>query len=448
MSMKKTLLTVAAIASMMTAAAEGYQINTLSAKQGGMAHTGVALKLGSESMYFNPAGMAFMDQAFDASASINGVSATAKVDHKGETFETDNKVSTPIFVNAGFSIYDNLKAGVSFYTPYGSGINWGENWAGAILNQQVKLAVYTIQPTLSWRITPKLSVGAGLCMSWGTVDLSKGLVNPSTLDVMLQAMGIQYAFGSTMPASINLKGTSEYGWGFNVGAMYDISDRVTVGASFRSKMNMRVKKGEASLSYANEIARQVLQGELDVIDKANFKAEMPMPAVLTFGVGYKPLDKLTLAFDAQLTFWSAYKQLDIEFLDEKVAAYDQSLVKDYKNSWAFRLGAQYGLTNRFDIRGGLILDLSPVNKNHYNPETPGMTKIEPSLGLSFRPVKGLSIDLSVLYVAGLGCDGAKGDYVDLLAAKMQNPVIPVNRVFEADYRVHAVVPSLGISYSF
>lgn len=446
--MKKTLLTVAAIASMMTAAAEGYQINTLSAKQGGMAHTGVALKLGSESMYFNPAGMAFMDQAFDASASINGVSATAKADHKGETFETDNKVSTPIFVNAGFSIYDNLKAGVSFYTPYGSGINWGENWAGAILNQQVKLAVYTIQPTLSWRITPKLSVGAGLCMSWGTVDLSKGLVNPSTLDVMLQAMGIQYAFGSTMPASINLKGTSEYGWGFNVGAMYDISDRVTVGASFRSKMNMRVKKGEASLSYANEIARQVLQGELDVIDKANFKAEMPMPAVLTFGVGYKPLDKLTLAFDAQLTFWSAYKQLDIEFLDEKVAAYDQSLVKDYKNSWAFRLGAQYGLTNRFDIRGGLILDLSPVNKNHYNPETPGMTKIEPSLGLSFRPVKGLSIDLSVLYVAGLGCDGAKGDYVDLLAAKMQNPAIPVNRVFEADYRVHAVVPSLGISYSF
>ena len=163
--MKKTLLTVAAIASMMTAAAEGYQINTLSAKQGGMAHTGVALKLGSESMYFNPAGMAFMDQAFDASASINGVSATAKADHKGETFETDNKVSTPIFVNAGFSIYDNLKAGVSFYTPYGSGINWGENWAGAILNQQVKLAVYTIQPTLSWRITPKLSVGAGLCMS-------------------------------------------------------------------------------------------------------------------------------------------------------------------------------------------------------------------------------------------------------------------------------------------
>lgn len=448
MSMKKTLLTLVAAASAMTCAAEGYQINTLSAKQGGMAHTGVALKLGSESMYFNPAGMAFMAQTFDASASINGVSATAKARYDGKWYETDNKVSTPVFVNAGFSIYDNLKAGVSFYTPYGSGINWGENWAGAMLNQQVKLAVYTIQPTFSWRVTSKFSLGAGLCMSWGTVDLSKGLVNPSTLDLMLKAMGSDYAFGTTMPASVNLKGTSEYGWGFNVGAMYDITDRLTVGASFRSKINMKVEKGEARLNYANEIARQVLQQELDVINMANFKAEMPMPAVLSFGAGYRPIDRLTLAFDAQLTFWSAYKKLNIEFLDDKVSAYNQSLTKDYKNSWAFRLGAQYGLTDRFDVRGGVILDLTPVNNNHYNPETPGMTKIEPSVGLSFRPVKGLSIDLSVLYVAGLGRDGAKCGYIDLLAAKLQNPAIPVNRTFQADYRVHAVVPSLGISYSF
>lgn len=446
--MKKTLLTLAVIASGLTAAAEGYQVNTLSAKQGGMAHTGVALKLGSESMYFNPAGMGFMDDAFDASASINGVSATAKAKYAGQWYETDNKVSTPMMVGAGFSIYDNLKAGVTFYTPYGSGINWGENWAGAILNQKVKLVAYTIQPTFSWRITPKLSVGAGLCMSWGTVDLNKGLVNPTTLDAMLQMMGIQYTFGSTMPASVNLKGTSQYAWGVNVGAMYDINDKWTVGASYRSKMIMKVTKGEAQISYANEIARQVLQAELDVINMADFKAEMPMPAVLSMGVGYKPIDRLTLAFDAQLTFWNAYKTLDIQFLDPKVSAYDQKLVKDYKNSWAFRLGAQYGITRRLDLRAGMILDFTPVNDNHYNPETPGMTKIEPSVGLSFRPVKGLSFDLSLLYVAGLGRDGAKCEYIDLLAAKLQNPAIPAMRTFEADYRVHAVVPSLGISYTF
>lgn len=36
--------------------AEGYQVNTLSARQMGMGHTGTGMKLGAESQFFNPAG--------------------------------------------------------------------------------------------------------------------------------------------------------------------------------------------------------------------------------------------------------------------------------------------------------------------------------------------------------------------------------------------------------
>lgn len=98
------------------------------------------------------------------------------------------------------------------------------------------------------------------------------------------------------------------------------------------------------------------------------------------------------------------------------------------------------------MRAGLILDLTPVNKNYYNPETPGMTKIEPSVGLSFRPLRNLSIDFSMLYVAGLGEDNAGCDYIDFLLA--QSGSGNAVKRFEADYRVHAFVPSLGVSFSF
>ena len=433
--------------------AEGYQINTLSARQGGMGHTGVAQKLGAESMYFNPAGMAYMDNSFDFSAAIDAVVPSAKANIDGTWYKTDNKVSTPMMFNAGFSIYDNLKAGVSFYTPYGSAINWGYNWPGAILNEQVSLKTFTIQPTISWRIIDNLSVGIGLNMAWGSVNLDKGLVSPSTLDKLLVLMQQQYSFGHNMPASVNLTGKSEFGWGFNVGAMYDINDKLTVGVSYRSKMVMKVEKGDASLSYANDIARQILQGQIGLIDQANFRAEMPMPSVLTFGVAYKPVSKLMLAFDAQYTGWGAYKTLDIEFAD--LSQFDQHITKDYKNAWAFRLGAQYGLTDRFDIRAGLVLDLTPVNDNYYNPETPGMTKITPSVGFSFRPIDKLSIDFSLLYVAGLGADNVKCEYQDLLAPTYNQmagmaglPTIPVTSTVSGDYRVHAFSPALGFTYSF
>lgn len=450
MKMKHLLCAAIGLGMTLGAMAEGYQVNTLSAKQGGMGHTGVAQHLGAESMYFNPAGLGFMDKTIDLSASFNAVMATARAKLDGKSWETDNDASTPMMVSAAFSIYDNLKAGINFYTPYGSGINWGQSWPGAILNQSVNLVAYTVQPTLSWRITPQLSVGAGLMIGWGNVDLNKGLISPSTMDIMIG----QPVFNGSMPASVNLTGTSQVACGVNVGVMYDINKKWTVGANFRSKMTMRVKSGEAAVSYS-PIAQEQLSPILGMIDRANFKAEMPMPAVLTFGTAYKPADKWLVAFDAQFTAWSTYKHLNIEFLDPVVAQIgNQHLTKDYKDSWAFRLGAQYGITDRLDLRAGCILDLSPVNKDYYNPETPGMTKIEPSVGLSFRPLSNLSIDLAFLYVAGLGADNARCDYQDTLA-KMINaqlpagaPHLPEHVTFKADYSVHALVPSIGLSYSF
>ena len=55
-----TLLSLSTLA----ASAEGYQINTLSARQNGMGHTGTAMKLGAESMIFNPAGLGFLIELF------------------------------------------------------------------------------------------------------------------------------------------------------------------------------------------------------------------------------------------------------------------------------------------------------------------------------------------------------------------------------------------------
>lgn len=308
-----------------------------------------------------------------------------------------------------------------------------------MLNQRVALKAFTFQPTLAWRIIPGLSVGAGAMVTFGNVNLDKGLVSETSMNTVLGAMGNDYRFSDT-PASINLQGKAAVTVGVNAGVMWDIDPRWTVGVSFRSKMNLKVKCGDASVRFANEMARQILESQLGILDKANFKASMPAAAVLNAGVAYKPIDKLVLAFDAQWTGWSAYKSLDIEFLSETLTPYNQYIAKNYSNSWTFHLGAQYDLTNRFQLRAGMMVDTTPVSKTHYNPETPGMTKIEPSVGFSFSPVKYFSIDASLLYVAGLGVDGASCTYSDLLLKR--------DMTFTADYKVHAWNPSIGFRVSF
>lgn len=441
--MKRILMAIAAFAAVINAFAEGYQINTLSAKQLGMGHAGVALKLGAESMIFNPGALGFSDKTFDITGSFTGIKAIAKAEYQGQDYTTENGWSTPLAFNAAFKIYDNLQAGISFYTPYGSGINWTENWPGALLSQKVSLKMFTLQPTVAWRPLKNLSVGVGMMVTWGNVNLDKGLVPGSTFDMVA---GVPM-LGDVVAASVNLTGTSQVALGANVGVLYDINRQWSVGASFRTKMTMKVKAGEASVSYANEVVKAALEPSLGNIHKANFAAEMPAPYVFNMGVAYHPTSRWTVAADAQLTGWKAYKTLNIDF-PAPLDAFDQNITKDYRNSWAVKMGAQYAVTPRFDVRAGLMVDTSPVNSDYYNPETPGMTKLEPTVGFSFRPTKGLSIDFAFMYVAGLGVDNAKCTYKDLVLQSAGMPESVYTRTFEANYRVHAFNPSIGISYSF
>ncbi|MDE7407871.1 MAG: outer membrane protein transport protein, partial [Muribaculaceae bacterium] len=375
--MKKIFISLMAMTTSLVSMAEGYQVNTLSARQNGMGHTGTALKLRSESMIFNPAGLGFMDEQLDLSGSITAIFATGNATlPNGSKYTTDNTASTPMSANLGFSIYPNLKAGISFYTPYGSNINWTDNWPGAMLNQSVKLSCFTVQPTLAWKITPSLSVGAGLMLTWGNVDLNKGLVSPAIS-------------GGITPAAVNLNGTASMAFGANVGAMYDISSQWTVGASFRSKMNMKVKSGLASVNYTVESLKPQLSDSFGTIDQTNFKAEMPCVSILNIGTAYKPNSRWTFALDAQLSFWNQYKTLCIDFdlpdtpitlPSGQTITYDQVLPKNYRNSWTFHAGAEWKATERFDLRCGIVVDTAPMRTDNYNPETPGMTKIEPSVG--------------------------------------------------------------------
>lgn len=99
--MKKLLLAVMAIAvTAGTAVAEGYQVNTFSARQEGMGHVGVALKLGAESNIFNPGALAFSDKTVDVTAGMSAIKSSVTANHNGTEYKTSNKVSTPFNISA------------------------------------------------------------------------------------------------------------------------------------------------------------------------------------------------------------------------------------------------------------------------------------------------------------------------------------------------------------
>lgn len=426
------------------ASAEGYQVNSQSTKQSGMGHVGAAMKLGSESMHFNPAGLGFMDKKVDLSVGMSGVFSSAKYSEGNYSHEADNDPSTPFYVYAGFKVFDNLSAGISVTTPYGSTMNWGETWNGSYLVQKIALKSFSFQPTLSYRIFDRLSVGAGLMVMMGDFSLSRALVTDKDLQVLALAKPelkpIADQFKGSTPMSAALSGDADVKLGFNVGAMFDVTDQITVGVSYRSKVKMQVQEGRAVLSYANEsVLKPILSTFTPPLDKGTFVSELPLPSNLNVAVTYKPCDRLLVSGEVQFVGWGAYDELAVQFSQEVLEGYSIVAPKSYKNTRIYRLGGQLAATKRLDVRLGAYFDESPVRTDYLNPETPSMNKLGLTTGCSFRPAQNFSVDFAFSYVTGFGRDGS---YTDI------DPLTKKARVFKGHYSVHAFTPSLGLAYSF
>ena len=493
--MKKLILVLAAAAIASGAYAEGYQVNNMSAKQTGMGHVGTAMKLNSESIFFNPAATAFQSSRFDISAGFTGILSNVRYQSlptlgndytSGPSEKSDNKLSTPIHVYFNYKPTERLAVGLGFYTPYGSSMNWGNNWSGAHLVQEINLTAFTFQPTVSYKICDRLSIGAGLMVSWGNFDLSRSLLSPTTRRGLIAGMidpkitqlegainsgaltgealaqatatlqtleGAKGYLNNTMSQSLvsaKLEGDADVAVGVNAGFLWDITDEWSLAMTYRSRLNMKVGKGHATMNIDPTAAALIAQlGQLSPgtelipgLDKGTFNAELPLPTTVTWGVSFRPAVKWELAVDLQWTGWSAYKALNVVFNEEELGIKPIYSVKNYSNTLAFRFGAQYRATDFITARMGMYVDESPVSSDYLNPETPSMTKVAYTAGVSLRPTKFMSIDLAYCYVSSADPERS-GSYpvYGYTSGKLEE-------VFSGNYKLHANVFSLGVGFSF
>lgn len=456
--MKKFYLFVAIIAVSLTVSAEGYQVNNLSARQEGMAMTGTGMKLNSESLWYNPAAISMQSEKFDFSSGVSGI--MPKIDFKdGDYMTSSNSVlSTPLHFYASYRITDKIAVGLAFNTPHGSSVDWNDNWAGAHLCQDIKLKQFNLQPTFAYRITPNFSLGAGLMLTWGNFEMSKSILpvggtTNAYIEQMAGMPGLAQLIGNNALASIEMEGNTTMGIGFNVGAFYDINEKWSVGATYRHNINLKVNSGSAELDF---IDNNMLAGAVEamlaskmglseqVLDSSKIKTELPMPGVVSVGASFRPNKQWEIAADFQYNLWSVYDELRMYLITpagEKELTNDVTAKRDYNNSFAIRIGGQWHALNWLTTRLGTYFDESPVKEGLLNPETPSMSKLGITAGLTFYPFKSFAIDVAYAHV--LPIQGERTDYtsyVDMFSQQIAN--------FGGTYKASANTFAIGVRYSF
>lgn len=430
----------------LTLMAEGYQLNTQSARQLGMGHLGTALKLGGESMLFNPAGLSYMDGKVDLSLGATAIFSKVKFTSGNYNAETDNPIGTPLFGYAGFKITDKFYAGISVTNPAGNSLVWPDNWSGSTYIQNISLKVFSVQPTISYKFSEKLSLGVGLMADFGSMDMSKGIMPVGSIAAFLPLVPAQYQTVinnnlNVSPLSMNLTGKSGVGLGFNIGILYSPNDRLSIGLSYRSKVMMKLNNGDAAISYSSPELQTLfamlsqspnfpaaVKGAM-MLDGGNFNAQLPIPSNTNLGIAWKATEKMLISAELQYVGWKAYDTLSIVFPNVTMNS-----PKNFSNTMIYRVGAEFYCTEKFTTRVGFVYDNTPSDLTLYTPDSPGSDKISITTGFTYRPLKFMDIDFAFQYNHGVKTNGK---YI-------QNNAI----LFGGDYKTTAFLPSLGLRFKF
>jgi long-chain fatty acid transport protein len=355
---------------------QGFQVNFQGQQQQGMGGAGSALAQDAAILFFNP-GAASFHNSNEISVAMTPTIAkgTFLEDNTNETAHTTSPVGTPFSAYGLFQIKEDskLKLGLAVYTPFGSTVEWEEGWSGRFALTRLKLLSIFVQPTISYRLTNKIGIGAGFVYSYGKVNLQK--------DLPLQDASGEYGHAE-------LSGSGN-GFGFNVGLYIEPTKHLNFAITYRSQVNMNLKKGEADFTVPESLN--------DKFPDGRFTSSIPLPSVFTFGVAVKPTEKLALALDANYVNWKAYDTLAFDYENNTSSLEDTKSARKYEGSIAVRLGAQYKVTPQIIARLGIAYAMTPVQNGYVTPETPDNNRINYTCGIGYTITEKLILDASFLF---------------------------------------------------
>lgn len=350
-------------------ATNGYFSHGYGIKSQGMGGVGIALPQDALAAASNPAGMAWIGDRVDIGLTWfrpdrettisgnpgTGINGTFSGNAREDFFIPEfgyNKV-----------IDDKLTLGVSVYGNGGMNTSY-KNGGIPLLNggNGIKSGIDYIQlfvaPTITWKITPSQSLGLAVNLGYQR----------------FKAQGIENFTGiSASAANVTGQGHDDaYGIGLHLGWIGQVTDTVTLGASYQTKTYFE-KFDKYKGLFAGE-------GNMDA------------PATAGIGIAVKATPQLTLAFDIQRYFFS-----DVDAIGNTLSQWNGAFFPGNLGSssgpgfgWrdinAYKLGASYAVNDTLTIRAGYDHADQPIPDTEalFNTLAPGIVQDHLTLGGTYK----------------------------------------------------------------
>ncbi len=338
---------------------------------------GAAAAEDASTVFFNPAGMTRLPTQTVVATHV--IMPSFDFENRGSTHLLQRFTGIPLLGGNGGdagvtkvvpNLYfvrkadDRLSMGISINTPFGLATKYDRNWVGRYHAVESDVTTLNVNPSLAYRLTDKLSVGAGVTVSYVKAKLTNS-IDFGTLDA-IGRLGLPAGFLGLTPQRADgfaeLEGDA-LGAGWNLGFLYEFSKDTRLGAAYRSKIRYTLE-GDAKFSNVPAGLAPV-----PLFKNGGISAHLTTPDSLSVSLFHNLNPKWAVMGDVTWTNWRTFNELRIKFANPFQPP--TVVTTEWKDVFRYSLGATYKPTEAWTLRAGVAYDQAPIsNDERRTPRIP------------------------------------------------------------------------------
>lgn len=311
-----------------------------------------------------------------------------------------------------FDTSEKCKIGLSLNSFAGLGLNYDDDWAGRYYVQNTVLTTFALSPSIGFKISDKLSLGAAVHFVYGSTET-------------------KVAVNNVLPAlpdgSMKIEDTT-FGIGGRLGVLVEPRSDLRIGLVYQTPIQLDFSDSPDFENLGPGLAFLAPRA-LDTIDMS-----MTLPQQVMASVMFQATDKLDLMANIGWQDWSEFGQ---DIVSVHTAGQNELTTSiDYDDTWHFAVGTRYALTPQWRVSAGVAYDSSMADDDTRSPTLPVDRTWRYAGGVHYVWSEDLKLDLGYEYIdtGKAGIDVERGP----LAGRLQG-----------DYDPNAIhVINLSIAYRF
>lgn len=244
-----------------------------------------------------------------------------------------------------FRLTPDVFLGVGMNAPFGLKTEYDNGWAGRTQAITSELKTINLNPSVAWKVNNALSLGAGLSIQYAEATLSN----------------------SAGPAGLATVKGDDFGWGFNLGALWQVGENTRVGIAYRSEVDYTLE-GDVDFS-------------VDTTRNGPVTATTTLPDSGSLSVFHKLSSRWDLLADVTWTGWSDFEELRILRNNGTLLSLT---TENWDDSFRYSVGANYHLNDKLTLRGGVAFDETPVSFVHRTARIPDQDRTWIAIGAQYR----------------------------------------------------------------